>query len=306
LNEIDLRLAVTDMPVGAVPVKIKCPDSIHKHRAKQTDKNQSLAVYPDNLHCYGCGFHRNNRLEALAFLLGVTEEEAKKVAEKYTNEALDAYRERAATEARRDPLPFALAQLYNTALMGPNAPRAHRQDWLLARGITLETAEDVHLGHDGNRYVIPIFDADMKLIALRYRRDDAYLDESYPKYMGMKGRNGLYLYPEWLIERDTRKFLVICEGELDALRLWQEGYPAVSATNGAGQAHKLPALIRERWPRIHTLCVATDQDEPGEEAARLTIAAAEGLGMKAMRLRWEEGKDVTEALQLGHKLVRDR
>jgi DNA primase len=289
--------------VGTLPVHIKCPSHNDKTRG-------NLAVYDDHLHCYVCGFHRNDWPEALALLLGCSEAEARAQASKYTNEALDAYRERAAQEARTDPMPFALAQIYNNMLMGPDAPRAHRQDWLLARGLTPETWERFHLGHNGCQFVIPIFDAGMNLVSLRLRRDDEYLDDTHPKYMGVKGRNGLYLYGEWLVTPE-HKYLVLTEGELDAVRLWQEGIPAVSATNGAGQVRKLPALIRDRWPHIKTLIIGTDSDEAGEASAvghtnekgefvPGTQQAALDLGFKVYRLKWEEGaKDVSDAIQLG-------
>ena len=289
MTTLDLRLAVTDMPVGDLPVYAKCPN----HNDK---KRPNLAVYVDSIHCYVCGYNRMGAW-GLAALLKVGIDEARAAAERYTSEGLDAYRERAATEARRDPMPTALAQVYSHVLT--HGPRKSRLDWLRARGLTDQTIGDNLLGHDGNRFVIPVFDAGANLISLRFRRDDEYQDEGYPKYSGVKGRNGLYLYPEDLISRAERKLLVICEGELDALRLWQENIPAVSATNGAGQAPKLPALIRERWPSVESLFIATDQDEPGEEAARLTAERAQALGFRTYRVQWREGKDVTEAIALG-------
>ena len=298
-EQVDLRLALSDQAVGDQPVKVPC----REHH----DKTASLAVYPDHLYCYGCGFTipTSRRLEALAYLLKTDEREAVSIADRYTNESLDRYRERAAQEAKADPLPHSLASIYNGVL---NDQRRHRLDWLLARGLTLETinAPDVLLGHDGSRFVIPIFDAERKLVALRYRLDPLYNDErdiAKRKYLGMKGRNGFYLYPEALLAHDDRPYVSVCEGELDALRLWQEGYPAVSATNGARQVEKLPAILRERYPRLATLAVATDRDEAGEEAAARTMRAAKDAGFNAYRVHWEEGKDVTEALQLGQQLL---
>jgi DNA primase len=300
---IDLRLAVTDQVVGDQPVKIKCRE--------HNDKTASLAVYADNINCYGCGFHLElegsglpGHVDPLAYLLKV--EDASDVAYKYTNESLDRYRERAAQEARRDPLPQSLATIYNAVL---NTSRRHRREWFFARGLSRECINDsaVLLGHDGTRFVIPVFDKDGNLITLRYRLDPDYNDErdiAKHKYLGLKGRNGLYIYPEQLVSNlpaypHFKGALVICEGELDALRLWEAQVPAVSVTNGAGQVEKLPAIIHEHFPFVQALYIATDQDEAGEEAAKRTAAAAEKLGYTTQRLRWKEGKDVTEALQLG-------
>lgn len=292
MNAIDLRLVVTDSPVGDYPEKIKCRE--------HNDKSASLAVYRDNLHCYGCGFNMgvSRVLNALAYLLKIEPSEAVKIAQRYTVEELDAYRERASQEARRDPLPGSLAAIYHETLM--TGRRRQRKDWLYARGLTDETLERFQIGHDGLRFTIPVYSAEGSLVAIRFRRDDAY-DETGPKYLGVKGRNGLYLYPEHVID-PSLGYLVVCEGELDAIRLRQEGVQAVTLTNGAGQTPKLPAIIKEKYPHVVVLLIATDQDEPGQEAARLTERAALEAGFDALglgRITWEGGKDVTEALQLG-------
>ncbi len=310
---INLRLAVTDQVVGDQPVFIKC----REHNDK---RYPNLAVYVDHLHCFVCGFHMNlidkegnawdaapGHRDPLAYILKVPEEEAAKVASKYTNEAIDRYREKAAQESRMDPLARSLATIYNKILNSPE--RKHRLQWFYDRGLTDRTINDpdVLLGHNGTQFIIPIFDKERKLVSLRYRMDPEYCTEQEigkHKYMGMKGRNGLYIYPEPLLdnagswrEELTVDKVYICEGELDALRLWQEGRPAVSVTNGAGQVEKLPALLKAQYPLITHLCIATDQDEPGEEAAERTKKAAEALGFTTFRWHWKEAKDVTEHLQ---------
>lgn len=289
MTSLDLRLCVTDSPVGDYPEKIKCRE--------HPDKVQSMAVYHDHIHCYGCGFREGcgDPIYGLAYLLRIPLDQARAAAEKYTTERLDAYRERAAQEARRDPLPRSLSTLYHETLM--RGRRRNRRDWLLARGLTDDTIARFEIGHDGLRFTIPIFDADGNLISIRFRRDDQFGDEG-SKYLGIKGRNGLYLFPEFVgLDSDT---LYLCEGELDAIRLWQEGLPAVTLTNGAGQTPKLPRIIKEKYPRVTSLIIATDLDEPGQEAARLTKEAAIAAGFKDVtRLEWSEGKDVTEAYQLG-------
>ena len=315
---LDLRLAVTDLVVGTVALKIKCPDAIHKARTGgKVDKENSLAVFPDGLHCIGCGVHLDpwtkpgpppaNYVHPLSVLLGCSTEEAIKIESRYDSDALDAYRERAAANAKSEPLPTALAQVYHQTLV--NGPRQQRLKWLHVRGLTDKTLGDFLIGHDGNRFTIPVFDAD-RLLAFRYRRDDAYLDESYPKYSGMSGRNGLYLYPADETTADGRNYLFVCEGELDALRLWQEKIPAVTVTNGAGQVKKIPALVQARWPHITKLIFATDMDEPGQVAVLGSTnergeyvpgaaRIAQDLGFECWQMRWDGAKDVTEALQLG-------
>lgn len=300
---IDLRLAVTDSPVGGQPEMLPCP--------QHDDSTQSMAVYPDNIHCFGCRFHIARRLEGLAFLLHSSVTEVLAVAGKYTSESLDAYRERVTEQAKTDPLPRGLAITYVNLLW---RQRTHRVDYLRGRGLDDETIRRFSLGHDGTRFVLPIFDQENRLLTFRYRRDDVY-ETSYfdsrrgrevavPKYSGMRGRNGQYLFPEWEIAVEEPTYIVVVEGELDAVRLWQAGIPAVSTTNGAGQVHRIPALLREKFPFITTLFIATDQDDPGREAARQTVIEARRLGFAVTEIGWPQvwGKDVTELYLNGHQI----
>lgn len=286
--QIDLRLAVADDVIEDYPRHVRCREHNDKHRG-------NLAVYRDHLHCFVCGWHESRTIAALAYLLKVSLKEAVAVAPRYTHASLDGYRERTALETRLDPLPGSLATIYHDVLYDQ---RSSRLAWLHARGLNDATLRRFQVGHDGMRFTIPILDREGRLVSMRYRRDDHYAEEKSAKYLGMKGRNGNYLYPEQrLMELPT---LVLCEGEFDCMRLWQEGIPAVTVTNGAGQMSSVPQMLRASFPSVTTLIVASDADEPGQLAGDATCRAAEALGFTVGRLRWEgDGKDVSEAFQLG-------
>ena len=302
-RDIDVRLAVTDAPVEDLPWKIQCREPKH------SDSEYSMAVYADHLHCFGCGKHIKYRLHALAYLLGMTPAQARTVAERYTFQSLDAYRERVAQEVRRDPLPGALATVYQ-ALLLPLGVRGDRRQWLHDRGLKDWMIERAVLGHDTTRFTIPYFsqNRDLRtntripdlLLTIRFRRDDFYGTEdpqtgrTLPKYSGMYGRNGLYLYPEHFLARDYRDWVVVCEGEFDALRLWQENIPAVTVTNGAGNLRHLPKLLRESFPRLRRFTIATDMDDAGNEAGENLQAVLTNQGYSATRAVWEGAKDITE------------
>lgn len=288
---LDLRLAIEDNPPpGGVPLKTRCLNPEHH------DKTASMAVYNDHLHCFGCGWDVQG-VRGLAALLKTDEFAAAKTLNKYTVEQIDGYRERAAMDARRDPLPLAHAVMFNTFL---RESRRDRLDWLYARGLTDYTIEQFLLGHDGERFVIPVLDEQGRLISLRYRMDPAFASEDdlrKHKYMGLKGRNGRYLFPEYELGRDGRDWVVLCEGEFDAMMLWQDDTPAVTITNGAGQCHKIPALLPERIKHVY---IATDMDEAGE-AARVEVAnACKERGLDYTQVVLPEGvKDITEAYLRG-------
>lgn len=257
-------------------------------------------------------------MEALAFLLGFEGklggydwQKAIGVAGKYVVESLDAYREVAAREARKDPMPRAYAEVFHSMLRGLFK---ERNEWLYARGLEGRSLEAFLIGHDGSRFTIPIFNRCGEVISIRFRRDDrvatSYFEprdgkeHDIPKYAGIPGRNGLYLYGDWMLEPEM-DYVVVTESELDAVRLWQEGIPAVSPTNGAGQLKHVARLL-EPYPHIENLYVAADMDEAGDEGARELAEEAFGCGRFRFhyRLKWprEWGKDVTELYVGGHRL----
>jgi DNA-binding MarR family transcriptional regulator len=77
---------------------------------------------------------------------------------------------------------------------------------------------------DATTITIPIFDPNAKHLTNRYR----HLDGS-PKFSADKGSHPT-LYASHLIK--TKNTIVLCEGEPDCVRLWQEGIPAVTGTSG--------------------------------------------------------------------------
>jgi DNA primase len=82
----------------------------------------------------------------------------------------------------------------------------------------------------------------------------------------------------------------VCEGELDALLLAQLGLDAITSTGGAGDlARRLRGV---RLPR--RVYVLTDQDDAGDAAAFAVREARTSTDW--VRVRWDRGKDVTEAL----------
>jgi len=166
--------------------------------------------------------------------------------------------------------------------------------WFQNRGLTDETIDREMLGYDGKAFVIPVWSKDRKLMTLRFRRDDK-VSEDGSKYWGMSGRNDVILYNESALSlvRDWG-LVVICEGELDCLRLYQEGVPAISSTNGAAAfSPEMAEKIDEIKPRI--VVVAYDQDEEGlPNSARV----ARLFGKRGRVVRWplDFAKDVSELL----------
>ena len=146
-----------------------------------------------------------------------------------------------------------------------NMPASRRAYWH-SRGLTDQTISEFMLGFDGQRYTIPAM--------WRYlpfgvkRRKAADIDDGIDaKYTSIYGsRVGIF-------NSDTllgAEYVVICEGEIDAMLLHQSGIRAVSSTGGAGS-------WRDKWAQhfthIQRVFVLYDNDEAGRKGAR-TIQAS--------------------------------
>lgn len=284
-EEVDIRLAVTPYPPdNRQAVKLVCPN-----RGAHRDGEASLAVYPGNIHCFGCGFHIKRRYEALAFLLGVSWQEARALAGNYlSRNALPP------PPKPPVPLPDNLPVGYQMLLWTTHRDRLeYLLDW---RGLSKQTVKDARIGYDGSRYTIPVYSREGRLLTIRYRADAPDL----PKYCGMPGRNETYLYPAWFLKKDYYEEIVVVEGELDTLPLWADGIPAVSVTNGAGQVLRVCDLLSACGVSTPRILIATDLDAAGVAAAEQVMERCGELGVDTERLLWDnQYKDVTELYKNG-------
>ncbi|WP_273788621.1 toprim domain-containing protein [Bartonella grahamii] len=96
----------------------------------------------------------------------------------------------------------------------------------------------------------------------------------------------------------TNRTIVITEGEIDALSLAAYGYPAVSVPFGGGSGGKHNWIENEfdHLESFETIFLATDMDQPGEEAA-LEIASRLGRH-RCYRVRLPR-KDANDCLTAG-------
>ncbi|UNF46755.1 toprim domain-containing protein [Bartonella krasnovii] len=96
----------------------------------------------------------------------------------------------------------------------------------------------------------------------------------------------------------TNRTIVITEGEIDALSLAAYGYPAVSVPFGGGKGGKHNWIENEfdHLEAFETIFLATDMDQPGEEAAH-EIASRLGRH-RCYRVRLPR-KDANECLTAG-------
>ena len=294
ISKIDLRtLIAPDKVKGNTPVMLKC--------FWHDDTHPSMAVYPSGIHCFGCG-RSMSTLEWVAEQEGIdittSFSEVVEIANsKYAGSPSMSLPQMKSKDTRTKAKESLFAPMKPDIAIYAHEHLGNKREWYLNRGISNEVIDTELLGYLNNAFAIPIWDNLFNLVTIRYRRDDAITTEG-AKYWGTRGRNSVYLFNvKALSENRMKKHnhrLVICEGELDTLRLWSLGIPAVSYTNGVKAIDRVCTGFEDlRFIHAWRIYIAFDQDEPGKEAAE---KLAKQFPYRSRVLSWDigKGKDVTE------------
>ena len=231
----------------------------------------NLAIYPDgHTHCFKCG-----KRETLDAVLART-----------SHRDLSTIESAISRQPAGQPGPIGdwpqRIDLWRRTLI--DGPRRERLDWLLGRGLWLETIARHKLGHTGEWFTIPLPSPLGGYFGVKKRADPRYCDPDRAKYLQLSDPKTVVYRPN-----PAGTPVVICEGEFDALMLAQLGCDAVTSTGGAGSLAKELAGFWFTRP----VYIATDQDAAGEEASEKVGRMFPG----AKRLRWPVGNDISEALQ---------
>jgi len=199
-------------------------------------------------------------------------------------------------------------------LMGEGeAPRAARQ-YLVSRAVTEGTMRAAHIGlaHSpgDNRaewwIMIPVPRRDLEeapVVAVKGFGFDPEAGDWKRKDGRKIPRNAGSAALLNLVDatRDTDSAVVVCEGELDALSAYAQGFHAVSGTAGAGTFNpEWARLIAEmKAAQENGVVVAYDGDEKGRTNAPDTAEALHGAGLEPHVASLPDGKDVNDVLVEG-------
>lgn len=137
------------------------------------------------------------------------------------------------------------------------------------RWFTPETIKAFDLGSDplNDCVTIPVRTVGGDLIGIikRYLDPDAELRYRYPK--GFK--RSLNLFGSWLVEQDPDAHtVVLVEGALDAITVWQAGYPAMAVYGSSLSAAQVRLLKRLGIVRV---VLAFDNDAAGRKCAQSAL-----------------------------------
>lgn len=143
------------------------------------------------------------------------------------------------------------------------APRGRVLDYLREdRNIPAAVIEKYKIGEQGNNIIFPFLLPDGVLAMAKFREA---ADGASPKPTSAGFEAILF---GWQAISDDARDIVITEGEIDALSWAAYGQPAMSVPLGGGKGQSWIENEFDRVARFERIFIATDMDQPGEEAAQ--------------------------------------
>jgi hypothetical protein len=163
------------------------------------------------------------------------------------------------------------------------------QNWLENnRGLSKDVIDTTKLGWNGKEITIPVHNELGRALFVKKRRSPIEENESKSKYTYTKGAKASLFGIELL--KDAT-FVVIAEGELDALLLRSRGIPAVSSTGGA-------QTFKDEWgeffKRVQDVYITYDNDDAGRTGARTVGSIIEHAKIVSLPEEVGEHGDVSD------------
>lgn len=168
-------------------------------------------------------------------------------------------------------------------------PQSPAIAWLKSRGITDAAIEAYRVGasKDGRAVVFPHW-RDGSMVNFKIR-------DCADKKRMMTFPGGEPCLWGWQVIDANQRSIVICEGEIDAMTLWQCGIPAVSVFSGVSNLGWIEA-DHDHIERFSDIVLCMDMDDAGKAAAR---KIAERLGLDRCRIAKLPHKDANDCLKAG-------
>ena len=164
------------------------------------------------------------------------------------------------------------------------------EQYLKDHDISQKSVEKFGLKSNGNELIIPVYDKSGKLLYNKYRNLNFDKNNSESAKFRFDTGSKVTLFNRRVLKGDT-DYVVLCEGEIDCIRLDQENVSAVSSTAGV-------STFKDDWVKElegKTVFICFDNDKPGQDN---TIKVAEKLsaaGAKAKIVKLpDDCKDISE------------
>lgn len=138
------------------------------------------------------------------------------------------------------------------------------QEYLTQHGISESTVKLFELTSDDNYLHIPVKDEQGNYLFTKSRNLKYTKDSKEPKYKNAQNSHAT-LFNLHAVKDEPN--IVLCEGEIDCMRLIQAGIPSVSSTGGAN------TFLKEWVPFFEnkTVLICFDNDEAGKKGLRSTL-----------------------------------
>jgi len=167
-------------------------------------------------------------------------------------------------------------------------------EYLRGRGLKDESIKAYKVYEDNGKILFPSF-----------RHDELIFYKHLAIERTENGKKTTWVSPEcepclfgWQAIDPERREIVICEGEIDAMTLYQYGKPAVSVPFGGGAGGK-QNWIEYEWENLEqyeVIYLCMDMDEEGKRASR---EIANRLGLHRCKIVELPHKDANECLKIG-------
>ncbi len=302
-----------------------CP--FHKEKSPSFSVSPDKQIF----HCFGCGvggnvIHFISKIENLDFRETLEFLAERSGIELPTSEN-EQFNKRQFLKDKVLKINEATAQFYHENLYKPSAKPA--QDYVKLRKLNNTTLKSFLIGYSGkynelykflkqqgfsdeeilasslvnkndrgqfidrfrNRLMIPIMDIRGKVIAFGGR----VLDKSLPKYINSpenivysKGRN---LFGLNVAKKGNLDKIVIVEGYMDAISLYQRGITNVVASLGTALTEAQGRLLRKYAGQV---IISYDSDAAGQAATMRGLEILKNLGCDVRILQMDDGKDPDE------------
>lgn len=245
----------TNMPDSGFAPLVKCPNPDHHTEKRHFQLNLDLPL----CHCFSnCGISGTYE-KAIALIRGTDEREARRYIKRYTRAALDPASKRKHgpnSRNRRKVRGLDENSMATPSLEFDRYIPHVGLEYLAERGIDASSASAAELGWDGNELRIVIPAKDIRGVT-RFLIKRAVKPKDWPKYLywpekevcGWGKTDLLFGACNLDLKLIESQGLILCEGSLDCIRLYQNGALNASAILGSKLSERQAEIIRRLRPK---------------------------------------------------------
>ena len=163
--------------------------------------------------------------------------------------------------------------------------RGFKEEEILASSLVIKNQDGTYVDRFRKRFMIPIRDVRDRVIAFGGR----VLDDSKPKYINSPENivysKGRHLFGLNVAKRNPMDRIIIVEGYMDAISLWQRGITNVVASLGTALTEAQGRLLRRYANKI---IIGYDSDGAGQAATMRGLEILQNLGYDVRILQLDD------------------